>query len=77
VLIHTPSGAHFVTLQNYFSHPSLVIYFFLTPSMKLILGQPRNCCCYGGSISAFGIAVGAKMVVDKFKIKILLSQLRK
>jgi hypothetical protein len=29
------------------------------------------------SISAFGIIVRAKMVADKFKIKILLSQLRK
>jgi hypothetical protein len=25
------SGAHYVTLQKYFSHPSLVIYFFATP----------------------------------------------
>ncbi len=76
MLIHTPSGAHYVTLQNYFSHPSLVIYFFLTPSMKLILGLEigeRLCI----SISAFGITVGAKMAADKFKIKILLSQLRK
>jgi hypothetical protein len=28
-----------VTLKIYFSHPSLVIYFFATPSIKLKLGQ--------------------------------------
>jgi hypothetical protein len=27
-----------VTLQKYFSHPSLVIYFFPTPPIKLKLG---------------------------------------
>jgi len=26
-------------MQNYFSHPSLVIYFFATPPLKLKLGQ--------------------------------------
>jgi hypothetical protein len=29
------SGAQYVTLQKYFSHPSLVIYFFPTPLIKL------------------------------------------
>jgi hypothetical protein len=29
------SCAHYVTLQNYFSHPSLVIYFLATTTMKL------------------------------------------
>jgi hypothetical protein len=28
-----------VTLQKYFSHPSLVIYFFATPPIKVELGQ--------------------------------------
>jgi hypothetical protein len=28
-----------VTLQKYFSHPSLVIYSFATPPIKLKLGQ--------------------------------------
>jgi len=27
-----------VTLQKYFSHPSLVVYFFPTPTIKLKLG---------------------------------------
>jgi len=31
-------GAQYVTLQKYFSHPSLVIYFFPTPPIKLKLG---------------------------------------
>jgi len=30
-----PSGAQYVTLQKYFSHPSLVIYFFATPHLRL------------------------------------------
>jgi hypothetical protein len=30
---------HMVTLQKYFSHPSLVIYFFATPPIKVKLGQ--------------------------------------
>ncbi len=30
--------AKYVTLQQYFSHPSLVIYFFPTPPIKLKLG---------------------------------------
>jgi hypothetical protein len=29
------SGAQYVTLQKHFSHPSLVIYFFPTPPIKL------------------------------------------
>jgi hypothetical protein len=33
------SGAQYVALQKYFSHPSLVIYFFATPPRKLKLGQ--------------------------------------
>jgi len=33
------SSAQYVTLQKYFSHPSLVIYFFATPAVKLKLGQ--------------------------------------
>ncbi len=58
-VIHTPSGAHYVTLQNYFSHSSLVIYFFLTLYMKLILGLEigEKLCI---SISAFGIIVGGQ-----------------
>jgi hypothetical protein len=28
-----------VTLKKYFSHPSIVIYFFATPYIKLKLGQ--------------------------------------
>ncbi len=30
--------AQYVILQKYFSHPSLVIYFFRTPPMELKLG---------------------------------------
>jgi hypothetical protein len=33
------SGILYVNLQKYFSHPSLVIYFFATPPIKLKLGQ--------------------------------------
>ncbi len=33
------SCAHYVTLQNYFSHPSLVIYFLAITPMKLEPGQ--------------------------------------
>jgi len=33
------SGAHYVTLRKYFSHPSLVMYSFATPSIKLKLWQ--------------------------------------
>ncbi len=32
------SGAQYVTLQKYFAHPSLVIYFFPTPPIRLKLG---------------------------------------
>jgi hypothetical protein len=32
------SGAQYVTLQKYFSHPSLVIYFFPTSPIRLKLG---------------------------------------
>ncbi len=32
------SGAQYVTMQKYFSHPSLIIYFFLTPPIKIKLG---------------------------------------
>ncbi len=32
------SDAQYVTLQKYFSHPSLVIYFFPIPPIKLKLG---------------------------------------
>jgi hypothetical protein len=32
------NGAQYVTLQKYFSHPSLVIYFLSTPTIKLMLG---------------------------------------
>jgi hypothetical protein len=31
--------AHYVTLLNFFSHPSFVIYFSTTPPIKLKLGQ--------------------------------------
>jgi hypothetical protein len=33
------SGAQYVTLRKYFSHPSLVMYSFATPPIKLKLGQ--------------------------------------
>jgi hypothetical protein len=40
---HRISGrAQYVTLQNYFSHPSLVIYFFSAPPVKLKQGQQLN-----------------------------------
>jgi hypothetical protein len=29
-----PFGAQYATLQNYFSHPSLVIYFFAIPPIN-------------------------------------------
>ncbi len=32
------SGGLYLTMQKYFSHPSLVIYFFPTPPIKLKLG---------------------------------------
>jgi hypothetical protein len=32
------SGAQYVTMQKCFSHPSLIIYFFLTPPIKIKLG---------------------------------------
>jgi hypothetical protein len=37
LLMSNPSDAHSVTLQKYFSHPSLVIYFFATALMELRL----------------------------------------
>jgi hypothetical protein len=33
------TGAQYMTLTKYFSHPSLVIYFFPTPPIKPNLGQ--------------------------------------
>ncbi len=36
--LSTCSSDHYVTLQEYFSHPSLVIYFFPNPPIKLKLG---------------------------------------
>jgi hypothetical protein len=33
------SGAQYVTLRKYFSHPSLVMYSFATPPIKL---KPRQ-----------------------------------
>jgi len=33
------SSTQYVTLRKYFSHPSLVLYFFATPPIKLKLGQ--------------------------------------
>jgi len=36
------SGAQYTTLQKYFSRPSLVIYFFATPPIKLKLDQQIN-----------------------------------
>jgi hypothetical protein len=33
------SGAQYVTLRKYFSHPSLVIHSFATPPIKLKQGQ--------------------------------------
>jgi hypothetical protein len=33
------SGAQYVTLPKYFSHPSLVMYSFATPPIKLKLEQ--------------------------------------
>jgi hypothetical protein len=37
MLLDSSSGAEYVTLQKYFLHPSLVIYFFATPPIKLKL----------------------------------------
>jgi hypothetical protein len=37
-LIAIPACAQYVTLQKYFSHPSLAIYFFATPPIRLKLG---------------------------------------
>jgi hypothetical protein len=33
------SGAHYATQPKYFSHPSLLMYSFATPPIKLKLGQ--------------------------------------
>jgi hypothetical protein len=33
------SGAQYATLQKYFLHPSLAIYFFATLPIKLKMGQ--------------------------------------
>jgi hypothetical protein len=33
------SGAQYVTLRKYFSHPSLLMYSFATPPIKLESGQ--------------------------------------
>jgi hypothetical protein len=33
------SAAQYVNLRKYFSHPSLVMYSFATPAIKLKLGQ--------------------------------------
>jgi len=41
-LEHLQWCSPYVTLQNYFSHPSLVIHFFSTPLMKLKRGQLRG-----------------------------------
>ncbi len=35
------SGAQYVTVQKIISHPSLVMYFFATPPIKLKLGQQK------------------------------------
>ncbi len=37
ILLHTsiPTGAQYLTLQKCFSHPSLIIYFFATPPIRL------------------------------------------
>jgi hypothetical protein len=34
-----PSGAQYASLRKYFSHPSLVMYSFATPPIKLKPGQ--------------------------------------
>ncbi len=34
-----PSGAQYVSLRKYFSHPSLVMYSFATPRIRLKLGE--------------------------------------
>ncbi len=34
-----PTGAHYMSLRKYFSHPSLVVYSLATPPIKLKLGQ--------------------------------------
>ncbi len=41
--------AQYATLQKYFSHPSLVVYFFPTPSIKRKLEQQIG----GSSVSSF------------------------
>jgi len=38
-LLSISSGAQYVTVQTYFSHPSLVIHFFATPPINLKPGQ--------------------------------------
>jgi hypothetical protein len=40
------SGAQYVTLQKYFSHPSLVIYFFATSHIRTV--KPRQEIGLGG-----------------------------
>jgi hypothetical protein len=37
MLLDSSNGAQYVTLQKYFLSPSLIIYFFATPPMKLKL----------------------------------------
>jgi hypothetical protein len=37
-----PSGAQYVTLQKYFSHPSLVIYFFPITPIQIKLALKRK-----------------------------------
>jgi hypothetical protein len=49
VHLASPPGAQYVTLQKYFSHRSLVIYFFPTPCIKLKLEQKIG----GSSVSSF------------------------
>jgi hypothetical protein len=36
------SGAQYVTLRKYFSHPSLILHSFATPPIKLKLGQQNR-----------------------------------
>jgi hypothetical protein len=37
-----PSGAQYVTLQKYFSHPSLIIYFFPITRTQIELALKRK-----------------------------------
>jgi hypothetical protein len=41
-MLRISSGAQYVTLQKYFSHPSLVIYFLSNPTHKTKTRTPNK-----------------------------------